>query len=122
MLSPLYKLLQKNVDWTWGERQQKAFQEAKGALVSAEILANYDPDERLILQCDASPFGIGPTNMQRPVAFTSRSLSPTEKKYAQLDKEALAIGFGVRHFHHYWVTLSLSNQITGHCNICSATH
>ncbi len=38
---------------------------------------------------------------EHPVAFASRSLSPAERKYAQLDKEALAIVFGVKRFHHY---------------------
>ena len=40
-------------------------------------------------------------NTERPVAFVSRTLSPTELKYSQLDKEALSIIFGVRHFHQY---------------------
>ena len=38
---------------------------------------------------------------ERPIAFASRSLSPAEKGYAQLDKEALAIVFGVTKFHVY---------------------
>ena len=38
---------------------------------------------------------------ERPIAFASRSLSPAEKNYAQLDKGGLAIIFGVKKFHHY---------------------
>ena len=38
---------------------------------------------------------------ERPIAFASRSLSPAGKGYAQLDKEALAIVFGVTKFHVY---------------------
>ncbi len=38
---------------------------------------------------------------EKPIAFASRSMSPTEKKYAQLDKEGLAIIFGVKKFHQY---------------------
>ena len=38
---------------------------------------------------------------EKPIAFASRSLAPAEKKYAQLDKEGLAIVFGVKKFHHY---------------------
>ena len=37
----------------------------------------------------------------QPIAFSSRSLAPAEKKYSQLDKEALAIIFGVKQFHQY---------------------
>lgn len=38
---------------------------------------------------------------EKPVAFSSRSLAPAEKRYAQLDKEALAIIFGVKKFHQF---------------------
>ena len=38
---------------------------------------------------------------EKPVAFASHSLAPAEKKYSQLDKEALAIVFGVKKFHHF---------------------
>ena len=107
-LAPLYKLLQKRVSWSWSDEQQQAFQEAKDALTSAKVLMHYDPSKKLILSCDASPYGVGAVlshklddGTEHPVAFASRSLSPAEKKYAQLDKEGLAIVFGVRHFHHY---------------------
>ena len=107
-LAPLYRLLQKNTPWSWGEEQRQAFQQAKVALTSAKVLVHYDPSQKLILSCDASPYGVGAVlshkledGTEHPVAFASRSLSPAEKKYAQLDKEGLAIVFGVRHFHHY---------------------
>ena len=37
----------------------------------------------------------------KPIAYASRSLNPAEKRYSQLDKEGLAIVFGVKKFHHY---------------------
>ena len=61
--------------------------------------------KKLILSCDASPYDVGGLRValsfklddetECPKAFASRSLSPAEK-YAQLDKEGLAIVFGVR--------------------------
>ena len=38
---------------------------------------------------------------ERPIAFASRYLATVEKHYSQLDKEALAIIFGVKQFHQY---------------------
>ena len=53
-----------------------------------------------------SPTGIGavlshvmPNGSERPVAFASRSLTKTERKYAQIDKEALSIVWSVKRFH-----------------------
>ena len=38
---------------------------------------------------------------RRPIGYVLRTLSPAEKGYSQLDKEALAIYFGVSKFHQY---------------------
>lgn len=107
-LAPLYALLQKKARWTWGAVQDKAFQEAKGQLTSPCLLVHFDPRKELVLSCDASPYGVGAVlshreedGSDRPVAYASRSLSPAERKYAQLEKEGLAIVFGVKKFHQY---------------------
>ena len=60
LLAPLYQLLQKAQRGyrIWGEAQTKAFREAKEALKSSKVLTHYDPDQELILDCDASPYGV----------------------------------------------------------------
>ena len=42
-----------------------------------------------------------PDGMEHPVAYASRTLSSAEKKYAQVEKEALALIFAVKKFHQY---------------------
>ena len=108
VLAPLYRLLQKDTKWNWSRDQQEAFKCAKELLQSSMLLVHYDPKRQLVLTCDASPFGVGAVlahimddGSERPVGYASRSLSQAEKGYSQLDKEALAIVFGVTKFNSY---------------------
>lgn len=107
-LAPLNRLLKKNTKWHWLATEEQAFQRAKQMLVHARTLCHFNPEKPIVLYCDASPYGLGAVLTQKdcmgaekPVAFASRTLNPAEKNYAQLDKEALAVVFGVRRFHHY---------------------
>ena len=107
LLAPLYKLLEKKTHWVWGKEQQEVFEAAKAQLTSTCLLVHFDPQKEVVLSCDASPYGVGAVlchqtpEGERPIAFASRSLSAAEKKYAHLDKEGLAIIFGVKKFHGY---------------------
>ena len=106
-LASLYTLLQKQSPWSWSKPQEEAFKKAKSLLTSSCLLTHYNPAKPLILACDASPYGLGAVlshpegQDELPIAFASRSLAPAEKNYSQIDKEALAIVFGVKHFHQY---------------------
>ena len=60
------------------------------------------------IACDASPFGLGavlshimPNKSERPIMFTSRTLTNAERNYSQIEKEVLAIIFAVKIFHQY---------------------
>ncbi|XP_060116324.1 uncharacterized protein K02A2.6-like, partial [Heteronotia binoei] len=88
--------------------QAAAFQAVKDVLVSNAVLHHFDEGLPVILACDASPYGVGavlghqlPDGREVPVAYYSRTLTPAERNYAQIDKEALAIVAGVRKFHEY---------------------
>ena len=107
-LAPLYSLLSKQSKWLWGIQQEKAFALTKNALQADSLLVHFDPAKPLLLACDASQYGVGAVlshqmsdDQERPIAFASRTLSPAEKKYSQLEKEALAIIFAVKKFHNY---------------------
>ena len=67
------------------------------------MLKFFDPQKKAVLQCDASMSGLGACLMQdgHPVAYTSGALTPTETNYAQIEKELLAIVFGVERFEGY---------------------
>ena len=108
VLHPLNRLLRKDVSWEWDELCEEAFQLAKQSLASSRVLVHYDPTLPLKLAGDASEYGVGavlshvcPDGSERPVAFASRTLSSSERNYAQLEKEALSLIFGVRKFHQY---------------------
>lgn len=108
IMRPLYKLLQKNVKWQWNDECERAFCRMKKVLSSAPVLAHYDPTLPLVLSVDSSSYGLGAVLAQRyadgserPVCCASRTLNAAEQNYSQLDKEALAIVFGVRKHHQY---------------------
>lgn len=72
-------------------------------MTSAPVLAFYDPAKKLVLQTDASKSGLGAALLQdgKPLAYASRALTSTEERYAQIEKEALSIVFGLERFHQY---------------------
>ena len=107
-LSPLYKLTQKEQPWKWGEAEEEAMKKVQHALSNDTVLVHYTESLPLLLECDASPLGVAavlshrfPDGTERPVAYASRCLAPAEKNYAQIDREGLALVFGVKKFHQY---------------------
>ena len=106
-LSPLYKLLEKKSTWQWTDECNNVFQECKSLLTSDAVLVHYDIKKQLRLSCDASQYGVGAVlshtvnGEERPIAFASRTLSKAERNYGHIEKEALALIFGVKRFHKY---------------------
>ena len=70
-------------------------------LATAPTLVYYDATKDLLIQTDASSQGIGAVALQegRPVAYASRALSDVEKRYATIEKEMLAVVYGLEKFH-----------------------
>ena len=107
-LCPLYRLLRKDQLWEWHKEQEKAFNESRKSLTSSNFLAHLNSDLPLLLACDASAYGIGavlahrmPDGTERPIGYTSRTLTKAEQNYSQLEKEGLSCVFGIRKFHNY---------------------
>ena len=78
------------------------------------MLALYDPNKETKISADASSFGLGGVLLQkqedqtwRPVMFISRALTPVECRYAQREKEALALTWACERFSDYIVGKSI---------------
>ena len=106
--APLNELLKKDKTWCWTTECQEAFNKIKEVLTSDLFLIHFDPKLDLIVACDASSYGIGacilhkmPDGTNKPIAYASRTLLPSEKNYSQIEKEALGIIFAVTKFHRY---------------------
>ncbi|UYV76496.1 K02A2.6-like [Cordylochernes scorpioides] len=110
-LQPLNSLLSTKNEWVWDEPQKKSFNLLKQELVSRPNLALFDPSRTTIVSADASSFGLGgvlrqeqPDGSLKPIAYVSRTLSETEKRYSQIEKEGLAI---------VWTCDRLKDYVTG---------
>ena len=108
LFHPLYNLLHADSKWSWGASQKEAFEQSKNILKSDSVLVHYDPGKPLVLETDASPYGVGSVishtmedGSLRPIAYACWTLALSEKKYSQLEKEGLTIVFGLKHFHRY---------------------
>ncbi|KAL3887489.1 hypothetical protein ACJMK2_027430 [Sinanodonta woodiana] len=89
-LEPLRNLTRKNTP-------------VKQLLKQTDVLAIYDPNKDLVLQVDSSKDGLGAALLQdgHPLEFASKSLKPAERNWAQIEKEVLAVLYGLERFDQY---------------------
>ncbi|PIK54593.1 hypothetical protein BSL78_08524 [Apostichopus japonicus] len=100
---PIRRLTHKDAKWSWGQDQDAAFKEVKRSVSSTPVLKYFDPQSETEGQGDASEKGIGFTLMQQgqPVTFSSRALTTAETRYSQIEKELLALIFGLEQNHQF---------------------
>ena len=108
LAEPLNNLRRKDTKFNFDQNCTKAFKELKKILMSTQILAHFDPKLPIILATDASDGGVGAVishrysdNTERPIAYASMTLNKSERNYSQVEKEALAIIYGVKKFYNY---------------------
>ena len=96
LTAPMRKLLKKSNSWMWDKPQEESSHRVKQVLASAQIIAHYDPKLHTVIATDTSNTGLGATmfqiqrdGTQRPVYYTSRSLTPV------FEKETLAIAWAL---------------------------
>lgn len=91
--------------WTAGHEQE--WGRLKTLLTTEPVLTFFDPTKKTKISTDASKDGMGAVLLQadgenwRPVAYASRTMTPTERRYAQIEKECLGLVYGLEKFHGY---------------------
>ncbi len=93
---PLYDLLKKDIPFEWNASCQAAFNQLRERLSSTPVLAHPDFSKAFYVETDASQLGLGAVLEQEqsdgklhPVAYASRTLQPSEKRYGITELEAL---------------------------------
>lgn len=101
-------LTRKGTSFTWMPEHQEKFNQIKEILLKDEILGFYDPKDDTFVIADGSPVGLGAVLVQRGnsgenriICFASKTLTATEQKYAQTEREALALVWACEKFHYY---------------------
>ena len=91
----------------WSEQHERAFVALKRAITNPPILRLPNVNETFVLQTDASNEGLGAVLLQEeegfkyPIAYASRKLLQREKNYSTIERECLAIVFGIQKFHNF---------------------
>lgn len=90
-------------EFVWEKPQQEAFHKVKELIMHAPTLKLFDPDLDITLTVDASSHSLGAVLLQHngPVEYAAKSLSDTQRRYAQIEKELLAVLFACQRFHSY---------------------
>ena len=99
----LRHMIEADTEWKWSEEHEKCYNNLKHLATSTPVLQYFNTSKPLTISVDASIQGLGAALMQDnlPVAYASRTLNKSEKRYAQIEKEMLAIVFGCTRFHDY---------------------
>jgi hypothetical protein len=81
----------------WTKEHEQAFRTLKGALITAPVLAMPNGEGKFVLACDASDVAWGAVlsqldseGMERPIAYYSKKLLPSEQKWDSWEREASA--------------------------------
>lgn len=104
-ITDLLKKGRRKFDWT--KEAEDAFQKLKEALVSSPILANPDFSQTFIIETDSSDLAVGSVLVQiingerKCIAYYSKKLSSTQKRYSATERECLAVFLSIENFRHF---------------------
>ena len=101
--APLTKLTRKDIKYDWVDACQQSFEDLKGRLTSAPVLALPNGRDGFVVYSDASRQGLGCVLMQndRVIAYASRQLKKHEENYPTHDLELAEVVFALKIWRHY---------------------
>ncbi|XP_062701081.1 uncharacterized protein K02A2.6-like isoform X1 [Aedes albopictus] len=101
--SHLRELTHHGAKWEWTNEHDRELKDLLSSISTKPTLAIYDPSKPCVVQTDSSKDGLGCVLLQDhgPVAYASRTLTSCEQKWAQIEKELLAVVFACQRFHHF---------------------
>lgn len=104
-LAAIRELTREDVEFRWTDKEDEAFKKIKDLICQKVILQYFDNKKSCVLECDASNVGLGAAMIQddQVIAYASRALSPAETRYAQIEKELLAVVFACSRFDQFVV-------------------
>ena len=105
---PLHKMMRKEMKWSWGERQQRAFKKLKERFTIELVLVTPDLDKEMRVETDVLDFAIGGVlsmkcedEKWRPVAYISKLLNEAKRNYEIHNKEMLVIIWYLEAWRHF---------------------
>ena len=103
LAEPIRELCKEKVPFNWGLEHENAFHLIKREIVAAPVLAYYNPKKPMVLQTNASCKGLGACLLwnQKPVYFTSRALTETQKGNGAIELESLVVAWAMEKFHYF---------------------
>ena len=98
-------MLKQDAVFYWDQMANSSFQKIKDLIAKtvAQPLRYYDRTKPVVVQANVSRRGLGSCMLQEgePIAFASISLTDTETRYANIERELLAIVFACQQFNTY---------------------
>ncbi|GFY69468.1 retrovirus-related Pol polyprotein from transposon 17.6 [Trichonephila inaurata madagascariensis] len=98
----LRQLLKKDSMWIWDTNTERDFELVKQAIMKSSCLKYFNGNKAVTVSVDASKNGLGAVVLQegQPVTYGSVSLTQTQQRYAQIEKELMAVIYGLEHFNY----------------------
>ncbi|PFX13192.1 Retrovirus-related Pol polyprotein [Stylophora pistillata] len=103
LFESLRSLPREETEWTWDSSHQDAFDAIKEELSRTPVLAYLDRKAEHIIQTDASIKGLGAVLLQegKPGIYVSRTLTPAEERYTNIERVLLGVVFAMERLYNY---------------------